>query len=289
VPGTLTARLVKRKHPVIRIAAAGDVHGEVERRKAIAEAFAAAGDIHCATPIRDEIEAAFAPLDDCADVVLLAGDLTRHGEPDEAAVVADICRSLSITVVAVLGNHDWHADRRDEVAAVLIDAGIVLLDPGHVVLDVAGMQIGIAGVKGFVGGFPGSQLPDFGEPLLRRVYAETTAEVEALDRALDAISDCALRIALLHYAPAMATLAGEPEGIWAFLGSSRLAVPITRHRVDLTLHGHAHAGSFEGRLGNVPVYNVAVPVMGRDFWFFELDGVPPAPEPPEIRVRAGRS
>ena len=36
------------------------------------------------------------------------------------------------------------------------------------------------------------------------------------------------------------------------------------------LHGHAHAGTFEGRVGEVPVFNVSVPVMRRDFWVFEL-------------------
>ncbi len=247
---------------------------------------AAAGDIHCASPVRDEIARAFAALEGNADVVLLAGDLTRHGEPDEAAVLADACRGLSVPVVAVLGNHDWHAARRDEVAGVVTDAGITLLDPGSVVLEIDRTSVGIAGTKGFVGGFPGSNIPDFGEPLLRRVYRETTEEVAALDRALDAIRSCDVRVALLHYAPTMATLEGEPEGIWAMLGSSRLAAPISRDRVDLVLHGHAHAGSFEGRIGNVPVYNVAVQVIGRDFWFFDLDGRRKLPEPPDVHVEA---
>ena len=259
---------------------------------------AAAGDIHCAAAVRDEVARAFAALEGNADVVLLAGDLTRHGEPDEAEVLADACRGLCVPVVAVLGNHDWHAARRDEVAAVLSRAGITLLDPGHLVLDVDGTSVGIAGTKGFVGGFPGSHIPDFGEPLLRRVYRETTEEVAALDRALDAIRSCDVRVALLHYAPTMATLAGEPEGIWAMLGSSRLGAPLARERVDLVLHGHAHEGTFEGKIGNVPVYNVAVQVIRRDFWFFDLDGGRKPSKPPEVHVetaarkrtgRAGRS
>jgi Icc-related predicted phosphoesterase len=174
---------------------------------------AAAGDIHCAEPVRDEVLQAFSALEECADVVLLAGDLTRHGEPAEAAVLADACRRLSIPVAAVLGNHDWHAGKRNEIVSVISEAGVIVVDPGHVVFDVGEIQVGIAGAKGFVGGFPGSHIPDFGEPLLREVYAETTAQVEALDRALDAIVDSPLRIALLHYAPTMATLSGEPEGI----------------------------------------------------------------------------
>jgi Icc-related predicted phosphoesterase len=107
---------------------------------------------------------------------------------------------------------------------------------------------------------------------LRRVYAETTEEVLALERGLEAIRDCDVRIVLLHYAPTATTLAGEPETIWTFLGSDRLAVPIAAHPPDIVLHGHGHAGTFRGAIGDVPVYNVAQAVIKRDFWIFELDG-----------------
>lgn len=36
--------------------------------------------------------------------------------------------------------------------------------------------------------------------------------------------------------------------------------------------GHAHSDSFEGAVGGLPVYNVAVHVTGRDFYVFELEG-----------------
>jgi uncharacterized protein len=138
------------------------------------------------------------------------------------------------------------------------------------VQELNGTRVGVVGTKGFVGGFPDSALPDFGEPVLRAVYAETTAEVDALERGLAAIADCPLRIALLHYSPTTTTLEGEPMGIYAFLGSDRLAEPISEHVPDLVLHGHGHAGTFEGFIGAIPVFNVSVPVMRRDFWVFEL-------------------
>lgn len=236
----------------IRIAAAGDVHASEETRAAVAEAFAA--------------------IEEDADLVLLAGDLTTHGEPEEAAVLADACRTLAVPVVAVLGNHDWHADRRDDVVAVLAEAGITVLERGWTACEAAGSTVGIVGTKGFVGGFPDSELPDFGEPLLREVYAYTSAEVAALDEGLRAVASCPLRVVLLHYAPTTTTLAGEPRTIWAFLGSDRLAAPIAEHRPDLVLHGHGHLGQFEGFIGAVPVFNVSVPVIGKAFWVFELDG-----------------
>jgi Icc-related predicted phosphoesterase len=248
---------------------------------------AAAGDIHCSEAARPRIEAAFERLGDRVDLVLLAGDLTTHGEPEQAGVLADACRGLGIPVFAVLGNHDWHANKRDEVVRVLVDGGIRMLERDWRTCEIRGTTVGVAGTKGFVGGFPDSELPDFGEPLLRQVYAETTAEVAALERGLAAIDACPLRIALLHYSPAQATLEGERRTIWSFLGSDRLARPIERHEPDLVLHGHAHAGTFAGRLGVVPVYNVAVPVIGRDFWIFELEGGLDSPRArPEIRVEA---
>ena len=231
---------------------------------------AAAGDIHCSEDERERIADAFARVAVDADLVRLAGDLTTHGEPEQAAVLADACRGLDVPVVAVLGNHDLHSGRHAEVAAVVRSAEITLLERGWTVAEVAGTRVGVVGTKGFVGGFPGSSIPDFGEPSLRALYAETTAEVEAIDAGLDAIADCPLRIVLLHYSPTMSTLAGEPEGIWAFLGSNRLAAPIAPRRADLVLHGHAHEGSFEGSIGAVPVYNVAVHVTGRDFYVFDL-------------------
>jgi Icc-related predicted phosphoesterase len=232
---------------------------------------ATAGDIHCGRQaacehLRAAVEEAAARV----DCFLLAGDLTTHGEPEQGAIVAEAFGGVEVPVLAVLGNHDWHADRRDDLVAALEEGGITVLERDHRILDVGGIELGVAGVKGFVGGFPGSHLPDFGEPLLREVYRESIRDADALEASLREIRACQLRVVLMHYAPCTDTLAGEPEQIWTYLGTDRLAPPIVEHEPDLVLHGHAHAGTFEGRVGCVPVYNVSVPVLGRDFWEVEL-------------------
>jgi len=173
----------------IRIAAAGDVH------------FGRDGD-------RERAAEIFGALEEKVDIVLLAGDLTTHGEPEQAAILADAVRELGIPVVTVLGNHDWHANRAGEVTTVLEDAGVVVLQRSHHVLEVCGAQLGVVGTKGFVGGFAGNHIPDFGEPLLRRVYAEGMEEVAALDEGLRAVALCPFRIVLLHYSPSGETLEG---------------------------------------------------------------------------------
>src|SRR5207249_1820957 len=145
---------------------------------------------------------------------------------EQAQVLADACRATSIPVFAVLGNHDYHCGQDAEIRALLEEAGVHVLDRSAERCEIAGLELGVVGTKGFVGGFPGSALPDFGEALLRRLYAETTREADAIGRGLQEIVRCDLRIVLLHYAPIRATVEGEPEGIHVMLGSDRLATPI---------------------------------------------------------------
>src|SRR5262249_14252414 len=71
---------------------------------------------------------------------------------------------------------------------------------------------------------------------------------------------------LLHFAPIRDTVVGEPEEIYPFLGCGRLEEPINRFGAAAVFHGHAHRGAAEGRTSaGVPVYNVALPALKRDF------------------------
>jgi uncharacterized protein len=232
---------------------------------------AAAGDIHCHEGIRSQVAETMAAVAGQADLVLLCGDLTTHGRPEQAEVLAAACADLDLPILAVLGNHDWHCNQAQELAAVLRGAGIDVLERESRIIRTPGSEVGVVGLKGFVGGFAGSHLPDFGEPLLREVYGESSRDVDALDRGLREVGLCPLRIVMLHYAPSATTIEGEPVGIWAFLGTDRLAAPIIEHAPDLVVHGHAHAGTFAGSIERVPVHNVSLPVIERDFWIFELD------------------
>jgi Icc-related predicted phosphoesterase len=229
---------------------------------------AAAGDVHATEELRERLARVFAEVAEDVDLVLLAGDLTTHGLPEQASVLADACSALPVPVIAVLGNHDHHSGCADQVKDALTAGGIVVLDRSHVILELGDLEIGVVGTKGFVGGFPGAEIPDFGEPTLRAIYHETTEEVEAIEFGLEAIAGCHKRVVLLHYAPITETIVGEPEAIWAFLGSGRLAGPIGMHRPELVVHGHAHHGAARGSIGPVPVHNVAVHVTGQDFSTF---------------------
>src|SRR3954471_24018586 len=155
---------------------------------------AAAGDVHVDRHNRDAVAASFAALNGQADVVLIAGDLTTHGEPEQGELFVSCRRETELPVVAVLGNHDWHVNRHDELVAALRDGDVEVLEGDAWIGECAGVDVGVAGTKGFMGGFEGSFQPDFGEPSLRALYRETGGEVEALDRALNEIAGCGLRI-----------------------------------------------------------------------------------------------
>lgn len=234
---------------------------------------AAVGDIHMGPDSQGLLRPAFETLPDCADILLLAGDLTRHGTPDEARVVAKEVQELGVPVVAVLGNHDHHAERPEEVTAVLRDAGILVLDGQATVVEGNGARIGVAGTKGFGGGFVGRSAGEFGEPLMKEFVRYSRRCADGLRTSLDELEHrgCDVCIALTHFSPVPETLAGEPLEIYPFLGSYLLAEAIDTSGADLAVHGHAHAGTEHGMTsGGVRVRNVAQPVIRRAFNVYHL-------------------
>ncbi|WP_086565382.1 metallophosphoesterase family protein [Streptomyces africanus] len=234
---------------------------------------AAVGDIHLGSGDQGLLRPAFQTLPECADLLLLAGDLTRHGTPEEARVVAREVQGLGVPVVAVLGNHDHHDDRPDEVTAILRDTGTQVLEGQGTVVTSGGARIGVAGTKGFGGGFVGRCAGEFGEPVMKEFVRYSRRCADSLRTSLERLGEegCDARIALTHFSPVPDTLAGEPLEIYPFLGSYLLAEAIDTAGADLAVHGHAHAGTEHGMTsGGVRVRNVAQPVIGRAFHVYHL-------------------
>jgi Icc-related predicted phosphoesterase len=231
---------------------------------------AAVGDVHVGNDSRGVLAPTLAHLSESADVLLVAGDLTRCGAPEEAQVFADEVRDAGVPVVAVLGNHDHHAGKPREVMSVLRAGGVTVLEGSSTTLDVDGCRLGIAGTKGFGGGFAGASGSDFGEAEMKAFVGHTKALAERLHTTL-ATLDADYRVALLHYAPVPDTLAGERLEIYPFLGSYLLAEAIDAAGADLVLHGHAHAGTEKGvTAGGIHVRNVAQPVIKQAYALYCL-------------------
>ncbi|HET8681142.1 MAG TPA: metallophosphoesterase [Micromonosporaceae bacterium] len=235
---------------------------------------AAVGDVHMDTDVVGRFRPALDRLPECADALLLAGDLTRHGTVSEARCVAKEFGGLGVPVVAVLGNHDHHSDETDGLVDVLASAGIGVLEGTSVCLRTAGGRLGVAGVKGFGGGFAGRCASAFGEPEMKAFVRTTCDAADRLAEALQTL-ECDVRVALTHYAPVPDTLAGEPPEIYPFLGSYLLGQAIDSAPTTLAIHGHAHAGSERGTTpGGVRVRNVAHPVIRQAYSVFNVH--PPA-------------
>jgi Icc-related predicted phosphoesterase len=200
------------------------------------------------------------------DLLLLAGDLTRRGDPAEARVLAAELRGLGLPALAVLGNHDYHMGAQQEIAAILEAAGVRVLEGSGTLVRVGDVTVGVAGVKGFGGGFAGACATEFGEPEMKAFAASARRSADSLRLALAGLA-CDVRIALLHYSPVEATLVGEHPGLWPFLGSYLLAEAVDAGGAALALHGHAHSGNVQEALtpGGVPVRNVAQQVIRRPF------------------------
>lgn len=223
---------------------------------------AAFGDCHFAPDAAGTLRRELAHLCERADVLLLAGDLTRIGEPAEAEALAEELADVTVPIAAVLGNHDHHVDREKEVADVLVEAGVHVLEGTSVVLDTAHGSVGVAGVKGFGTGFPGAMCSDFGEREMKAFVRHSHDAAARLESALGDVQGTDVRVALTHYAPVVDTLQGERLEIHPFLGSYHLAEAIDAAGADLALHGHAHGGTEKGiTAGGVHVRNVAQPVI----------------------------
>lgn len=223
---------------------------------------AAVGDIHCSKNSQGQFQPLFAQAAEHADILLLCGDLTDYGLPEEAQVlIEELSAAPRIPTIGVLGNHDFESGQQGDVWDMLRDAGITMLDGETCEIE----GIGFAGIKGFGGGFGRGTLGFWGEPAIKQFVQEAIDEALKLESALARLRT-EQKVVVMHYSPVQATVEGEPPEIFPFLGCSRLEEPLTRFPVQVVVHGHAHNGTPEGQtIGGIPVYNVSYGLMQKTF------------------------
>lgn len=232
----------------------------------------AVADIHLGSDLRGQYRKRLEDIEHRVDVLLVGGDLTRHGTAAEGRLVAEELHGLPVPVVAVLGNHDYHCDADKTIIRTLRDAGIIVLDDEAATITIRGVRLGVAGGKGFGGGFAGKCASEFGEPETKAFVRHTRQIADRWRRALKDL-DADRRIVLSHYSPVKETLMGEPPEIYPFLGSYLLAEAADAEGADLFIHGHAHAGMEQGVTpGGIRVRNVALPVIKHAYAVYLLDG-----------------
>jgi Icc-related predicted phosphoesterase len=232
---------------------------EVEPTNTAVIRVAAVADLHCTKTSAGQLQPMLARMVESADILVLCGDLTDFGLPEEAQVLARELNAVKVPIIAVLGNHDFESGKQNEVRQILLDAGVRMLDGDA--CEIKG--VGFAGVKGFAGGFGRATLGAWGEDIIKKFVQEAVNETLKLEAALARLR-MPQRIALLHYSPIQATVEGEPPEIFAFLGCGRLGEPLHRFGVTAVFHGHAHRGTPEGKTNEgIPVYNVSLPLLRR--------------------------
>src|SRR5262249_22290983 len=123
----------------MRIAATADLHFSQQRQAILRDQLA---------KVRDE-----------ADVLVLAGDLTNFGKPEEMESLLNAIVRIRVPTIAVLGNHDYESGKEQELVRMMTAEGLKVLDGSAYERD----GVGFAGTKGFVGGFGRGVLTAFGE------------------------------------------------------------------------------------------------------------------------------
>lgn len=247
---------------------------------------AAVGDVHFAEDSCGRMRPHWCHVHEHADVLLLCGDLTNVGNTAQALVLAEELRCVNVPVVAVLGNHDYHAGQPGQVRRALEQVGVTVLEGESTTLSVGGETLAIAGTKGFGGGFPGACGHAFGEPEMKAFMHVTERCAETLEANLRSLR-ADYRIALLHYSPVKDTLQGERLEIYPFLGSYRLAEALDHGGADLAIHGHAHHGAEKGvTTRGIPVRNAAMPLIKRPYTVYELGGASAAAADSDVEVAA---
>jgi len=218
---------------------------------------AAVADLHYSPQTYDKIREPMSQVRDSADVLVIAGDLTNYGRPEEMDSLLTMLTRLRLPIVAVLGNHDFESGQENELIKQMAAEGIKLLDGTAYERE----GVGFAGTKGFLGGFGRGMLTAFGEPEVKRFVQTSIDEALKLERAMSQLRT-ERRVVVTHYSPVSDTVKGEPMEIYPYLGNSRLGEVADRQGANLILHGHAHHGSAEGKTtGGIPVYNVALTIL----------------------------
>lgn len=231
---------------------------------------AAIADMHFSETSGGSLRRYWSAINEAADILLIAGDLTTHGEPEQAMVLVEELAVVHVPIVLVLGNHEYQGGKEAELRRRLEARKLTVLEGERIELQINGHRLAVAGTKGFGGGFAGACGTAFGEPEMKAFVRHTERLAGVLEAEL-AGSTAEFRVALTHYSPIKETVMGERLEIFPFLGSYLLAEAIDRAGADLVVHGHAHHGTHKGVTSRgIPVRNVAMPMLRAPYVLFHL-------------------
>jgi hypothetical protein len=181
------------------------------------------------------------------DLLIVGGDITTGGAPDDAAQAVEDWRSLAPRLLALAGNMDSPA----------IDARLAELG---VALDGRGVRLGDIGVFG-VSAAPKSPL--------RTPYELGDDELERrIEAGFDAVRDCRVRIFCPHAPPSDTACDRLRNG--EHVGSPVIREFVEREQPDLVLCGHIHESRGVDEIGRTRIANPG-PVAAGHYAVVEVD------------------
>src|SRR5215472_1443450 len=80
---------------------------------------AATADLHFSPQNYDRIREQMNRVRDDADLLVIAGDLTNYGRPQEMESLLNALVRLRVPIVAVLGNHDYESGQHDQLMQMM--------------------------------------------------------------------------------------------------------------------------------------------------------------------------
>ena len=178
---------------------------------------------------------------DHVDLALLAGDMIDGGRIEYYSIIINLLRNKANAIIAVPGNEEYD----DKLKALKEMNGLTLLND-EVLIVKETKVIGSRGVLDKPTKWQERNIKGIDE-LYRRRLGWLINELKASHEA----------ILLTHYAPVYATLEGENEYNYPFLGTRRLEEVLSSSRV-LAIHGHAHRSKTRCvKMGGSIIINVA--------------------------------
>src|SRR5215475_11506264 len=157
---------------------------------------AATADLHFSPQAYDKVREPLSHARDEADLLVIAGDLTNYGKPEEMHSLLNALVRLRVPIIAVLGNHDYESGQEQELIKMMTSEGIKVLDGSSYERE----GVGFAGTKGFLGGFGRGILTAFGEKEVKAFVQASVDETMKLERALSMLRTEKIVI-VTHYAP----------------------------------------------------------------------------------------
>ena len=182
-----------------------------------------------------------------ADLLLIGGDITTGGTPDQAAAAIEHWRPLAPRLLALAGNMDSPA-----IDARLADLGVAL--------DARGYRLGDVGVFG-VSAAPHSPL--------RTPYELSEDELgRRIEDGFAAVRDCAVTVFCPHAPPRGTSCDRLPSG--EHVGSTAVRSFVEREQPDVVLCGHIHEARAVDSIGDTQVVNPG-PVGAGHYAVVEID------------------